>query len=562
MMKRKILYIALLSVLVLGVSTTYAQFDEKWFLLERKMVLNKDSVDMDFSDADTVDVDQLDSLVRTKLWGKDHLNTDVAELNIYNFRGDSVPVYPDSVLKARIEELNRYTPINLTFNEVVKRYIDLYSIKKRDLTSRLLGRAHFYFPMFESSLDKHNLPLELKYLAIVESALNPTAGSHAGAKGLWQFMYTTGKVYGLEVNSFIDDRFDPQRSTQAASEHLSDLYDIYGDWSLALAAYNSGAGNVNRAIRFAGGVKSYWAIWPYLPRETRGYVPAFIAVTYVMNYAAEHNIYPVDPGYLYHEVDTVRVTDVLSFEQVSEKFSVDMETIQFLNPRYKQGIIPANDGKVHYMRLPYDVATRFLQNTGEVYAYKTKSGIKKEQLLKEIEKARSRRVHVVRYGENLGLIARKYRTSVSKLKAWKNLRSSRIYAGQKVIVFPGYNNSSSRTVSKSSDGYHTVKRGETLGVIAKAYNVKVADLKRWNNLSGNLIRINQQLRVKNPAESSQETATKEEARYYTVQSGDTLWDIANKYKGVTVDEIKRLNNIYNSKRLNVGQRIKLSAGNS
>ncbi|MDZ7776286.1 MAG: LysM peptidoglycan-binding domain-containing protein [Bacteroidales bacterium] len=239
-----------------------------------------------------------------------------------------------------------------------------------------------------------------------------------------------------------------------------------------------------------------------------------------------------------------------------------METIQFLNPRYKQGIIPANDGKVHYMRLPYNVATKFLQNTEEVYAYKTKSGIKKEQLLKEIEKARSRRVHVVRYGENLGLIARKYRTSVSKLKAWNNLRSSRIYAGQKVIVFPGYNNSSSRTVSKSSDGYHTVKRGETLGVIAKAYNVKVAELKRWNNLSGNLIRINQQLRVKNPAESSQETATKEKARYYTVQPGDTLWDIANKYKGVTVDEIKRLNNIYNSKRLNVGQRIKLSAGNS
>ncbi|MDZ7776285.1 MAG: lytic transglycosylase domain-containing protein [Bacteroidales bacterium] len=211
----------MLSVLVLGVSTAYAQFDEKWFLLERKMVLNKDSVDMDFSDADTVDVDQLDSLVRTKLWGKDHLNTDVAELNIYNFPGDSVPVYPDSVLKARIEELNRYTPINLTFNDVVKRYIDLYSIKKRDLTSRLLGRAHLYFPMFESSLDKHNLPLELKYLAIVESALNPTAGSHAGAKGLWQFMYTTGKVYGLEVNSFIDDRFDPQRSTQAAASILA-----------------------------------------------------------------------------------------------------------------------------------------------------------------------------------------------------------------------------------------------------------------------------------------------------------------------------------------------------
>lgn len=536
-------------------SGVYAQFNQEWFLLERQMILNQDSVKMDFSDADTVDVDKLDSLVRTKIWGKDQLNTDTAQLNVYDFPGDLVPQYPDSVIKARLNELDKYTPINLAYNDVVKRYIELYANKRRDLTSRLLGLAHFYFPLFESKLDKYNLPLELKYLAIVESALIPTAGSHAGAKGLWQFMYTTGKVYGLEVNSFVDDRFDPLRSTEAACLHLSDLYDIYGDWSLAMAAYNSGAGNVNRAIRYAGGVKSYWAVWPYLPRETRGYVPAFIAVNYVMNYAAEHNLYPVDPGYLYHEVDTVRITDALSFEQVSEKFNVDMETLEFLNPRYKKGIIPASDGKEHYMRLPYNVATAFLQNSEEVYAYKTKSGIKKEKLLKEIEKARSRRVHIVRYGENLGLIARKYRTSVSKLKAWNNLGSSRIYSGQKLIVFPGYNNSSN-TVSKSSGDYHTVSRGETLGLIARKYGVRVSDLKRWNNFTGNLIRINQQIRVK-PPETASQTTSAPGGEYHTVQPGDTLWEIANKYDGVTIEQIKRLNNMNNTDRLNVGQKIKI-----
>lgn len=546
-----------LLIFFLSITTVFAQYDSEWFLLEAKMALKKDSVDFDFTGADTVNVDELDSLVKTKIWGRDQLTTDTSVLNVYNFPGDYVPTYPDSVLKKRMDSLNMYTPINLTFNKVVKRYIELYSVKRRGLSSRLLGLAHFYFPLFESQLDKYNLPLELKYLAIVESALHPTAGSHAGAKGLWQFMYYTGKQYGLEVNSFVDDRYDPLRSTEAACKYLSDLYGIYGDWSLALAAYNSGPGNVNRAIRYAGGVKSYWAAWPYLPRETRGYVPAFFAVTYVMNYSAEHNLYPVDPGYLYQEVDTVRVKDVLSFEQISEKFGLDIETIRFLNPRYKQGIIPANDGKKHYARLPYKTATAFLESGGDIYNFKTKRGIEREKLLAEIEKARSRRVHIVRYGENLGLIARKYRTSVSRLKAWNSLRTSRIYAGQKLIVFPGYQSSSSRSVAKSSGEYHTVKRGESLGIIANAYKVRVSDLRRWNNISGNLIRINQRIRVKPPETAS---ASGGEYIYHTVKRGDTLWEIARKYDGVSVSQIKALNGIYNSKRLHPGQKIKIASG--
>lgn len=558
-MKRRIIY--LLGILtIMAAEKANAQYNSEWFLLQAEIV-KSDSLNFKISNADTVDVDKLDSLVEKKIWGKDQLITDKSQLNVYNFPEDTVPVYPDSVYKARLKELDVKTPINLTYNKVVRNYIDLYSMRKRDLTARMLGLAHYYFPMFEEELDKHGLPLELKYLAIVESALHPKAGSHAGAKGLWQFMYRTGKVYDLKVNSFIDDRYDPRRATIAACEHLTDLYEIYGNWALAMAAYNSGAGNVNRAIRYAGGVKSYWAVWPFLPRETRGYVPAFIAVNYIMNYAAEHNIYPVDPEYRFHETDTVEVNDVLSFEQLSEKFGIDRETIEFLNPRYKKGIIPANDGSDYYMRLPYEYATKFLKNEQEVYAYKTKRGIEKDKLLKEIEKAKSRRLHVVRRGENLGLIARKYHISVSRLKAWNNLRSSRIYPGQKLIVYSrGYASSSRRSIQKSGDGIHRVKRGETLGEIASAYNVSVNQLRRWNNIRGNMIRINEKLYVEEPAKKS--TSTQGDIVYYRVKAGDTLYEIAKKFDGVSVDQLKKLNRIYNSRRLKAGQRIKINAGKS
>ncbi|MCF8309265.1 MAG: LysM peptidoglycan-binding domain-containing protein, partial [Bacteroidales bacterium] len=537
-MKRKIGFLLVL-LIAIAAGSANAQYNPEWFLMEADLV-KSDSLDFNVKNADTVDVDKLDSLADKKIWGRKQLNTDTSELNVYNFSKDTVPAYPDSVRQKRIKQLDTQTPINLTYNRVVGNYIDLYAKKKRDLTSRMLGLAHYYFPMFEEELDKRGLPLELKYLAIVESALNPRAGSHAGAKGIWQFMYRTGKVYDLNVNSFVDDRYDPRRATVAACEHLRDLYEIYGNWALAMAAYNSGTGNVNRAIRYAGGVKSYWAVWPFLPKETRGYVPAFMAVTYVMNHAAEHNLYPVDPGYRLHETDTVKVNDVLSFEQLAEKFDIDMETLEFLNPRYKKGIIPANDGNDYYLRLPYEYASKFLQNEQEVYAYKTERGIKKEKLLKEIEKAKSRRLHVVRRGENLGLIANKYHISVSRLKAWNNMRSSRIYPGQKLVVYTrGYESSTaSRSINKSGDGVHRVRKGETLGEIANAYNVTVQKLRKWNNIRGNIIRANEKIYVDKPPRN---TASSEngEMIYYKVKSGDTLIEIAKKFDGVTVEQLKR-----------------------
>ncbi len=559
----KKLFFSILFLLCYG--NTMAQYDPQWFLFEAKVIQSLDSVQYDYSKADTVNVDVLDSLVQVKLWGKDYLITDTSQLNVYNFPYDSIPTYSDSVYEQRLQQLDMYTPIDLTFNKVVKRLIDVYAVKQRRHTSKILGLAHFYFPMIEQMLDKYDIPLEMKYLAVVESALNPKAGSRAGAKGLWQFMPGTGKIYGLKVNSLIDDRYDPLRSTEAACKHMRDLYDIYGNWSLVMAAYNSGAGNVNRAIRYAGGVKNYWAIWPYLPRETRGYVPAFIAVNYVMNYTAEHNLYPIDPGYLYQEVDTVRVNDVLSFEQVSEVFDLDMETIKFLNPRYKRSIIPANDNKKHYLRLPYHIATLFLEKEQEVYNYKTKEGIEREKILAEIKKAKSRRLHIVRSGENLGVIARRYRTSVRKLKKMNRLRNNRIYPGQKLVVFPGTpyeksgGNGSGVVMNQTSNHdnsrtTHKVRNGETLGTIAKKYHVSVSNLKKWNNLRNNLIRVNQRLIVKQPTPKND---TFKSYTWHTVKSGDTVWDIAKKYSKTSVNMILKANGLKKRSRLKVGQKLKI-----
>ncbi len=506
----------------------------------------------------------LDSLSMLKYYGDWGFITDIDSLNIYGFSPDEIPSYPDSVLAARIDSLNRETTIDLAFNQQVKNYIHLYANKKRELTSRILGLAEIYFPLFEEQLDRFDIPLEMKYLAVVESALNPTAGSHAGAKGLWQFMYGTGKVYGLNVTSLIDERFDPYEATIAACEHMNDLYDIYGDWSLVMAAYNSGAGNVNKAIRRSGGVRSYWAIWPFLPRETRGYVPAFIAVYYTMSFATEHNIYPVHPGILHYEIDTVRVHDVLSLDQVSEMLDIPMDQLKLLNPLYKKGIIPYEKGSRFFLRLPKASVGDFINNEQDLYAYKTRAGTEKDKLLAEIKKAQERTIHVVRSGDNLGSIAKRYHVYVNQIKAWNSLRSSTIYPGQRLVVYPSarYNPQaapSTPTASKTPvpGGTHTVKSGENLGLIANKYGCTVSQIKAWNNLSKSTIQPGQKLIVSNTSPSVKIDKNAEYI-YHTVKTGDTLWDIAKMYDGVTVTQIKELNNISNARRLKPGDKIRIS----
>lgn len=484
---------------------------------------------------------------------------DMTSANSCNYPPGYIPSFPDSVYAKRIDDLSRETTIDLVYNKHVKSFIDVYAVQKRDKTERILGLADVYFPLFEETLDKYGMPLELKYLAVVESALNPRAGSHAGAKGLWQFMYATGKMYGLNVTTLVDDRFDPLKSTDAACRHLNDLYETFGDWFLALAAYNSGAGNVKKAIRRAGGIKNYWAIWPFLPRETRGYVPAFIAVNYIMNYAPEHNICPLNPGIIKTGIDTVMVHDVLHFDQLNEMLGIPMEDLRFFNPQFKEGIIPATDKKQYVLQLPEQYIDAFVSNEKDVYSFKTKSGIDKEKLQEEMKKISDRSVHIVKKGETLSGIAKKYHVSVNQLKTWNNLKTTNLKIGQKLIVYssgaPMAQVGNSKPVERSTtQKIHVVSKGETLSRIAAKYKCSVTDLKNWNNLKSTNIIVGQKLKVYPPAESSSNTV-KNNASTYTVRSGDTLSGIAAKFN-VSVATIKKLNNLKND-TIKVGQVLKL-----
>ena len=513
---------------------------------------------------DSPQVKALDSLAFLKIYSQRYFTLDSTRFQAAGVKPDVAPSVPDSVIKKRLADLNTQTPIELTYNKEVKSFINLYANKRRLLTEKVLGLSEIYFPMFEEILDRYDMPLELKHLAVVESALNPRAGSNKGAKGLWQFMYGTGKVYGLKVTSMVDDRYDPYKSTVAACEHLQDLHDIYGDWSLAMAAYNSGAGNVNRAIRRAGGVKNYWAVWPFLPRETRGYVPAFIAVTYIMNYPAEHNLYPMRPNMFFFDIDTVHVKDVLAFDQLNEYLHIPMEQIKFLNPQYKKNIIPAVNGKQYVLRLPRRYTADFINNEDSIYMYKTVKGLEHDKLMAEVKKAGNRNIHIVRSGESLGLIAKKYHVYVSQIKRWNHLRSNTIYPGQKLVLFGYAGKSGSSSARKApvkrskNKSYHYVKNGENLGLIAKKYHCSVIDLKEWNGLRGNTIHPGQRLQVYKPESKSSATIKSGKYMYHIVQKGDTLWDIAKEYDGVTVEQIKRLNKIKNTHRLKPGQKIKIA----
>lgn len=312
-----------------------------------------------------------ESLLTLPYFGNAYLRIDSTEMNLYGYDQGAVPEFPDSVYRQRIEYLASQTTLPLVYNQHVKPFIELYALRRRGLTGRLLGLAHVYFPLFEETLDKYNMPLELKYLAMIESALNPAAGSRAGAKGLWQFMFNTGRLYGLQSTSLVEERFDPVKATDAACRYMLDLYRSYNDWFLVLAAYNAGPGNVNRAIRRAGGVKNYWIIWPYLPRETQSYVPSFIAVNYVVSYAAEHNLYPLDPGLLMNGTDTVWVRDVLTFQQLVETIHVPMEDLKTFNPQYIKDIIPATDTTPYVLRMPIPYTLEFAGREQEIYAYRT-----------------------------------------------------------------------------------------------------------------------------------------------------------------------------------------------
>jgi len=435
----------------------------------------------------------LDSMCTLEFFKSSSFTTDTGLLNVYNFPPDSVPVYDDFIYEYRLGKLDALSPFNLDYNQAVKNYINAYTVQKREKVAQLLGLAQHYFPLMEETLDRYDLPLELKYLAIIESALNPVAKSKSGAMGLWQFIYGTGKMYNLKINSYVDERCDPYLSTVAACEYLKSLYGMFGDWQLVLAAYNGGPGTLNKAIRRSGGKKTYWELRPYLPAETQGYVPAFIAATYMMNYASEHNIYPLSPRIFHYQVDTLHVKNRLSFESLAKVLDITVEDLEYLNPSYRRHLIPAT-GTFNTLVLPKQKVGLFLANETDLYLM-NKEVSAPEVAVQKISTTGEQKKHTIKSGETLSSIAAKYRCSVSDLKDWNNIRGNMIHPGDKLIVFTASstktkqappeksNTETAKTNTSQGDKYHTIQKGDTLWGIANQNGITIAELKRLNNFS-------------------------------------------------------------------------------
>jgi len=422
---------------------------------------------------------RLDSLWAQEQLSFQQLESDTAALNKWSYSEDSIPFFSDSVIAYRLSILDQNTPFSLVYNKAVQTQINIYANTYRQHVSKMLGKANYYFPLFESKLDQFDLPLEFKYLAIVESALKPQARSRSAATGLWQFMYTTGKIYDLKVSSYIDERSDPLKSTIAACEYFTFLYKMFNDWELVLAAYNGGPGYVSRALRKSG-TKDYWSVRPFLRKETQNYVPKFIAVNYIMNYASEHNIYPTPYPYTQAQTDTISIHQSLTFESIASILKIDMETLRELNPIYKRDIIPVSKNHSAIICLPLEKLASFINNSDSIYAYSEQSQEKYVSIDAPI-------VHSVKSGEYLGKIAQQYHTTIGRIKNWNNLSSNNLNVGQKLVIYVNPDTSPERPVKVAINS-----KGETL---------------------------------------------------YTIQEGDTLWDIARKYNGVSVAQIEQLNNI-------------------
>jgi membrane-bound lytic murein transglycosylase D len=457
--------------------------------------------------------DMLDSLSSQKMFDNAFNRPVFPKNNKYKFAEDSIPRYDDYSYQARLAKLDAVSPFDLIYNPHVKGFIEMYTMRKRESVSRMMGVAQLYYPMFEEVLDRYNIPLELKHLAVIESALIPYAKSHAGATGLWQFMYPTGKMYGLNVTSYIDQRCDPYKATVAAAEYLKSLYSMFGDWQMVLAAYNAGPGSISKAIRRSGGKRTYWEIRPFLPLETQGYVPAFIAANYVMTHGPEHNIYPALPRKTYFEVDTVVVKEQMSFEQISQALDITSEEILYFNPQYRKNIIPAGGNSVC---LPKNKIATFLNNEQAIYAA-IQAQRKEGDVIETL--AEVKRTHTVRSGEKLSTIARKYGVTVAELKTWNYVGKKGLRPGKKLVVYVKVPKAASKKTQDSEKNiavvnndennlladntrvkpqyvYHKVKKGESLFGISKKYNVDHTQVMELNTLKTKNLKYGQVLKIK------------------------------------------------------------------
>lgn len=422
------------------------------------------------------------------------------DLDSANFQTD----IPDSVFISRLKALNSF--ITLPYNNVVKNHI-LFYVQKSKKMDVVLGLSNYYLPQFEEIFDEYDLPKELKVMAIIESALNPIARSRVNAKGMWQFMYRTALQYNLEINSYVDERLDPIKSGHAAAKYLRDAYTIFGDWALAIASYNCGTGNVNKAIKRAGGSKDFWKVYPYLPRETRGYVPSFVAALYTLSYYKEHRIVPQQIPMPAH-VDTFLVHKPLHFGQISEKLGIPKEELANLNPQYINEIIPASPNG-YVLRLPYTYTNAFIENEDSIYTYKD-----------------SIFFNPIKFNKNTINVASREGNTIT----------------------------------------HRVRKGETLGGIAMKYGVKLSDLRAWNGVK-NKINIGQRLTIYTKGSSVQYAASSDSSSVktsnsggyliYTIKKGDTIYEIARKFEGVSVNDLLKLNGLTKNSTIKVGDKIKI-----
>jgi membrane-bound lytic murein transglycosylase D len=448
----------------------------------------------------------------------------------------------DSIYVQRLSALPKV--IEMPFNATVKKSIQLYTEKRRTLIQYMLGLADYYFPSIEQILDENGLPLELKYLVIVESAMNPTALSRAGASGLWQFMLPTGKIYGLEINSLVDERRDPVKSTYAACRYLKDLYAIYGDWNLVIAAYNCGPGNVNKAIRRSKGQKDYWAIYNYLPRETRSYVPLFIGATYAMNYYREHNICPVSTA-MPISSDTVTIDRLLHLEQVAEVLKMDIEQLRALNPEFKKDIIPGNY-KPYALHLPTTKTGDFIELEQDIYAcnddrYFTNRDYAGQGASRSTDRI-SKITHRVVKGESMLSIANSYGVTTSQIKKWNGLRSSRVQPGKKLTLYA------------DNGGY--VASTAPASIVA-------SEMRKMPEETAKTVKTEEMAKTEE-AEEMKKTALQEPPgsisyHKYKVKKGDSFYTIAKRYPGVAARDLMQFNNIRSS-TLKIGQIIKIPVG--
>ncbi|SHI40671.1 LysM peptidoglycan-binding domain-containing protein [Flavobacterium terrae] len=606
-MIKKIYYLALLFILPVLSITAQDNFESE---VPVKPVLKLSYLD---SLKTTFIVDEMTSCVDS-MWLNEVTNLqtyDEMYADIKNIDPD-IPVdfeLPTDLFKERLRLLDEKSPFNIEYNPQIENLVKNFLKNRKHSFERLMGMSQYYFPMFEEALAKYNVPLEIKYLAIVESALNSKAVSRVGATGLWQFMYQTGKQYGLKIDSYLDERSDALKASDAAARYMSGMYRIFGDWELVLASYNSGAGNVSKAIRRSGGHQNFWNIKKFLPRETQGYVPAFLATMYIFEYHKEHGIVPNKAIVNHLATDTIAIKKKMSFKQLSDLLDIPTSQIEFLNPSYKMKVVPYVTNHTNFIRLPKDKVAVFTSNEDKMYAYvdyeegkrekqfvpkprvkiiKDSTGV--EQNVEEAiaDNASSKPItkikyHTVRRGDVLGDIAEKYDVSITELKKWNKLKSNNIQLGKKLKIVSQVNSDlavntkpskvqiakedkvivqndktskqETKTDADTKVEEHVVKQGETLTTIAKTYRLYVADLKKWNNLKDSNIKLGDKLKLKASEEIVASNETEKESTLYVVKKGDNLIGIANN-NNVSVDDLKEWNNLTSS-NVKVGDKLKI-----